>query len=91
MYESGPGQKRIKGELPSTGERALVAHKTGTGGVRDGINGATNDIGLVYMPNGRRFAIAVFVSDSPAGEKTREAVIAKISKAVWDKWSGASR
>ena len=30
--------------------------------------------------------IAVFVSDSPADEKTREAVIAKIAKACWDRW-----
>jgi hypothetical protein len=29
-------------------------------------------------------AIAVFVSDSPADEATREAVIAKIARAIWE-------
>ena len=51
------------------------------------ITSATNDIGIVYLPNGKHLAIAVFVSDSPADEKTREAVIARIAKAAWDKWS----
>ena len=65
----------------------IVAHKTGTGGTQNGITGATNDIGIITMPNGKHLAIAVFVSDSPADEKTREAVIAKIAKACWDRWS----
>lgn len=48
---------------------------------------ATNDIGIIYLPNGKHLAIAVFVSDSEADEKTREAVIAKIAKAAWDRWN----
>lgn len=84
MADSTTGPKRLKGLLP-TG--TVVAHKTGTGGSRDGITSATNDIGIVTLLNGKHMAIAVFVSDSPADEKTREAVIAKIAKAVWDKWS----
>ena len=65
----------------------FVAHKTGTSGSRNGITAATNDIGIITLPNGKHLAIAVFVSDSPADEKTREEVIAKITKAAWDKWS----
>lgn len=80
------GPDRIRGELPKT---AVVAHKTGTGGAQDGINSAMNDIGVVEMPNGRHMAIAVFVSDSPADDKTRAAVIAKITKAAWDRWGNA--
>ncbi|MBD0371842.1 MAG: class A beta-lactamase, subclass A2 [Pyrinomonadaceae bacterium] len=84
MTESPTGPKRLKGLLP---KGAVVAHKTGTSGVNSsGINAATNDIGIITLPNGRHVAIAVFVSDSPADEATREAVIAKIAKAVWDKW-----
>ena len=45
---------------------------------------ATNDIGVITLPNGKHVAIAVFVADSPADEITREATIAKIAKAVWD-------
>jgi beta-lactamase class A len=83
MIESTPGPKRLKGLLPPT---AIVAHKTGTSGTQKGITAATNDIGLITLPDGRHLAIAVFVSDSAVDEATREAVIAKVAKAAWDKW-----
>ena len=83
MTDSSTGPKRLKGLLPAG---TAVAHKTGTSGTQNGITAATNDIGIVTLPNGKHIAIAVFVSDSPADEKTREGVIAKIAKAVWDKW-----
>ena len=84
LTESTPGAKRLKGLLPAG---ISVAHKTGTSGIQNGITAATNDIGIITLPNGKHIAIAVFVSDSPADEKTRESLIAKIGKAVWDKWS----
>lgn len=84
MTDSTTGPKRLKGLLPAG---TAVAHKTGTSGTRDGVTAATNDIGIITLPNGKHIAIAVFVSDSPADEKTREAVIAKIAKTVWDKWN----
>ena len=83
MIDSTPGAKRLKGLLP---KGTVVAHKTGTSGTQNGITAATNDIGIIWLPNGKHLAIAVFVSDSPADEKTREAVIAKIANAAWDKW-----
>lgn len=84
MTESTPGQKRLKGQLPAG---TNVAHKTGTSGAQNGITAATNDIGIITLPNGKHLAIAVFVSDSPADEATREGVIAKIAKAVWEKFA----
>lgn len=84
MSRSTPGAKRLKGLLP---KGTVVAHKTGTSGTQNGITVTTNDIGIIYLPNGKHLAIAVFVSDSAADEKTREAVIAKIAKAVWDRWA----
>lgn len=84
MTESPTGPKRLKGLLPKD---AIVAHKTGTSGTVEGVTAATNDIGIIKLPNGRHLAVAVFVADSPADEKTREEVIAKIAKTVWDKWS----
>jgi len=84
MTESTPGPKRLKGLLPAG---TVVAHKTGTSGTENGITAATNDIGLVTLPNGRHIAIAVFVSDSPADEATREGVIAKLAKAVWERFA----
>lgn len=84
MTETPTGLKRLKGLLPAG---TVVAHKTGTSGAKNGITAATNDIGIITLPNGKHLAIAVFVSDSPADEATREAAIAEIAKTVWDKWS----
>jgi beta-lactamase class A len=83
MTESIRGEKRLKALLPPG---SIVPHKTGTSGSRDGISAATNDIGIITLPNGPHVAIAVFVSDSPADEATREGVIAKVAKLVWDEW-----
>ena len=73
--------KRLEGDLPA-GTR--VAHKSGTSDVDGGVAHATNDIGLIPLPDGRRIAIAVFVTDSTADEATREQVIAHIARAAYD-------
>lgn len=83
MINSRPGPNRIKGLLPSG---TIVAHKTGTSATVGGVTSATNDIGIITLPNGGQLAIAVFVSDTKADEKTREAVIAKIADAAWTCW-----
>jgi len=85
--ESIPGAKRLKGQLPAG---TVVAHKTGTGGTRNSITSATNDIGIITLPNGTHLAVAVFVSDSSADETTRESVIARIAKAAWD-WASSAQ
>jgi len=84
MTETTTGPKRIKGLLP---EGTVVVHKTGTSSTVNGGTVATNDVGLVTLPNGRHMAIAVFVSDSGANNAIREEVIAKVAKAAWDEWS----
>jgi hypothetical protein len=43
-----------------------------------------NDVGLIALPKGRRLAIAIFVTDSPAGQAIRDAVIARIAKGAYD-------
>jgi beta-lactamase class A len=64
--------------------RTPLAHKSGSSGTHGGITAATNDIGLVTLPDGRRLAIAVFVTDSRADDETREAVIARIARVVYN-------
>jgi beta-lactamase class A len=81
MKNTSSGSGRIKGDLPAG---TIVMHKTGSSGTRNGVTFAANDIGLVTLPDGRRLAIAVFVTDSAAGEATRDAVIARIAKAAYD-------
>jgi beta-lactamase class A len=85
MTASVPGARRIRGLLPAG---TLVAHKTGTSGTAGGLTRATNDVGIVRLPDARHLAVAVFVADSRADEATREAVIARIARAAWDRWSG---
>ncbi|MBW4458984.1 MAG: class A beta-lactamase, subclass A2 [Nodosilinea sp. WJT8-NPBG4] len=84
MTETPTGLQRIKGLLP---DGTVVAHKTGTSRTVDGVTAATNDVGLVTLPNGQHLAIAVFVSDSTANDTIREEVIAKVARAAWDEWS----
>ena len=82
MVETTTAPNRIKGLLP---QGTVVAHKTGTSATNPaGVNAATNDVGIVTLPNGEHFAIVVFVSNATADAKTREAVIARITRAVWD-------
>jgi len=84
MTQTPTGQQRIKGLLP---DGTVVAHKTGTSRAVDEVTTATNDVGLVTLPNGRHMAISVFVSDSGANNAVREGVIAKVAKAAWDEWN----
>lgn len=84
LTETPTGHKRIKGRLP---EGTTVAHKTGSSRTVDGITSATNDIGIVTLPDGKQIAVAIFVSQSPADIATRERVIADISRAAYDFWS----
>ena len=72
---------RLSGDLPS-GTR--VFHKSGTSDVDNGLAHATNDIGLIVLPDGRQLAIAVFITDSTADDAMREGVIARIARAAYD-------
>jgi len=82
MTETTIGPNRIKGLLP---EGTIVTHKTGSSNTNDkGITAATNDVGIVTLPNGQHFAIVIFVVNSPEKIEIREGVIAQITKAVWD-------
>jgi len=52
------------------------------------ISSSTNDVGIIYLPNGKHILIAIYVSNSPAPAFVREKTIAEIAKAVWDRWNG---
>jgi len=82
MTETTTGPKRIKGLLP---DGTVVAHKTGTSPTNaDGLSPATNDVGIITLPNGNHLIISVFVCNSKDDEATRESIIAKIAKASYD-------
>ena len=88
LTETSTGPNRIRGRLP---EGTPVAHKTGSSRTVDGVTAATNDIGIATLPDGRRVALAVFVSGSPADDATRERVIADVARAAYDFWAARSR
>ncbi len=82
MKGTQTGQARLKGQLP---KQTIVAHKTGSSGTnKAGITAAVNDIGIVFLPNGRYYVISVFVTDSKENEDTNEKLIADIGKATRD-------
>ena len=84
MEQTTTGQKRLKGQLP---ENTYVAHKTGTSGANDaGLSAATNDIGVIKLPNGEVVFISVLVSESKEDSEINEKIIADVSKAVWDNY-----
>lgn len=77
------GKNRIRGQLP---KEIIVANKTGWSGTNKetGITAAVNDIGIVFLPNGKYFIISVFVTDSQEDFKTNAKIIADIAKATYD-------
>ena len=81
MLRTASGPHRIHGDLP---EGTPVAHKTGTSGTTNGMDAATNDIGLITLPNGQRVAIAIFVTDAHAAPEAIEHVMAQIARDVYD-------
>lgn len=82
MLQATTGPKQIKGLLP---QGTAVAHKTGRSNTNaEGITAATNDVGIITLPNGQHLAIAIFIGNSTADLDTRERVIAQLAKAVWD-------
>jgi beta-lactamase class A len=81
MAASQTGDHRLKALLPAG---TPVADKTGTSGQNRTTVNATNDIGLITLPNGQRLAVAVLVADATAPFAVRERVIAEIGKAIYD-------
>ena len=87
LVETTTGPRRLRGELPAG---TVVAHKTGTSGTERGVTAATNDIGLITLPDGRHLAVAVFLTDSRADDAVRDRVIARVARAAWETWVAAT-
>jgi len=82
MKETSTGPKQIKDMLP---KGTVVYHKTGRSTTNEeGVNAATNDVGIITLPNGNHLAIAIFVSNSTVDLPKRESVIARIARAAYD-------
>lgn len=83
MKATQTGKNRLRGQLP---ENTIVAHKTGWSGTNKstGITAAVNNIGIIFLPNGKYFIISVFITESKETLETNEQIISDIGKAAWD-------
>ncbi|MGG7266457.1 serine hydrolase, partial [Klebsiella pneumoniae] len=70
-----------KRQLP---KNTIVAHKTGTSGINNGIAAATNDVGVITLPNGQLIFISVFVAESKETSEINEKIISDIAKITWN-------
>ena len=75
MAECETGKNRIKALLPGV----PVEHKTGT------LNGLSDDVGFITMPDGHRIAIAIFTR----GGTDRPRTIAEAARAIYDGFRSA--
>ena len=75
MSRTRTGAGRLKGLMPMG---TPVAHKTGT------VGGIANDVGYITLPDGRRFAIAVYTNSSTTPVADRDRAIAEIARMVFD-------
>lgn len=82
MIECETGKDRLAQPLEATD--AIIGHKTGTGDLnaRWRLIG-TNDIGFVFLPDEERYTIAVFAKDSEESPEATAAIIADISRIVY--------
>ncbi|KFE98115.1 beta-lactamase [Chryseobacterium formosense] len=82
MLGTKTGMNKLVEQLP---KNTPVAHKTGASGkYDDDLTVAENDMGIVTLPNGKHYAIAVFVNNSTETDVVNCKMISDISKIVWD-------
>ncbi|MDQ0594707.1 beta-lactamase class A [Chryseobacterium ginsenosidimutans] len=82
LLSTSTGKNKLIEQLPKD---TPVARKTGASGKNNaGLTGAENEIAIVTLPNGKHYAIAVFVSNSTETDEVNCRMISDISKTVWD-------
>jgi len=70
MAQCQTGKNRMKALLPGV----PIEHKTGT------LDGLTDDVGFITLPDGRRVAVAIFAR----GGSNRPSTIAETARAIYD-------
>lgn len=80
MQETTTGTNKLMEQLP----KGVLAHRTGSSGKVGDLTIAENNTGIVSLPNGKHYAITVFISDSTESEEVNCKMISDISKLVYD-------
>ncbi|MDR4951127.1 CGA/CIA family class A beta-lactamase [Chryseobacterium sp. ES2] len=82
LWSTSTGMNKIVEQLP---KNTPVARKTGASGKNNaGLTGAENEIGIITLPNGKHYALAVFVSNSTETDAVNCRMISDISREVWE-------
>lgn len=82
LWSTSTGLNKMVEQLP---KNTPVARKTGASGKNDaGLTGAENEIGIITLPNGKHYALAVFVSNSMETDAVNCRMISDISREVWE-------
>ena len=83
MRAATTGTRRIRGNLPPG---TIVGDKTGSGETNKttGMPNATNDVGLIALPDGSHLAVAVLINGSALSDVEQEKVIADVARAAYD-------
>jgi CubicO group peptidase (beta-lactamase class C family) len=79
--------RRLKGQLPPD---TKLIHKTGTSNTYQGLNRATNDVGIIELPNGEHLAVSAFIMDSRDRHQERENAIAKSARLAYNFWTSTN-
>jgi len=79
MARSPRGPERLRAGFP---RGVTFAHKIGTAGTDLGVTAAYNDVGVLTLADRRSYAVAAFLSASPASEATRANLLSDLGRAV---------
>jgi len=79
MKSSKTGKQRMRGAVPAGWS---FGHKTGTGQDLAGRTAGYNDVGLLMAPDGRAYAIAVMIGDTPRPIPQRQQLMQSVVEAV---------
>lgn len=74
MTRTSTGKNRMRAGLP---DGTVFAHKTGT------LQGVTDDVGIIRLPDGRHLALAIFIT-GPEGHTPHATMIAQVTRALYD-------
>ncbi|WP_443029290.1 serine hydrolase [Sphingomonas sp. TDK1] len=79
MQASHTGKYRLRGALPPGWQ---LAHKTGTGQDLFGRTAGYNDVALLTAPDGRSYALAVMIGDTPRPINERQLLMQGVVRAI---------
>jgi beta-lactamase class A len=72
--------ERFRAGLPPT---IRLAHETGTSETIDGVADATNDAGIIMLPDGRYVIVVALLDASNASADVRDALLANVARTVY--------